>query len=116
MAIERQVPDPAQNVEPVQDLTTIQSTEDLDQDIIDILENMGEEDIQYQEDGSVILGEQDSEMPSLGFGENLAEVVSEEELDKIYVELTAAIENDKSAREDWEKNLYRWIEIFRYEV
>ena len=103
MAIERQVPDPAQNVEPVQDLTTIQSTEDLDQDIIDILENMGEEGVQYQEDGSVILGEQDSEMPSLGFGENLAEVVSEEELDRIYIELTAAIENDKSAREDWEK-------------
>jgi len=103
MAIERQVPDPAQNVEPVQDLTTTQSTEDIDDQIIDVLEGLGEEDIQYQEDGSVILGEQDSEMPSLGFGENLAEVVSEEELDKIYVELTAAIENDKSAREDWEK-------------
>ena len=42
-------------------------------------------------------------MPSLGFGENLAEVVSENELGKIYIELTAAIENDKSAREDWEK-------------
>lgn len=103
MAIERQVPDPAQNVEPMQDLTTTQSTEDIDDQIIDILEGLGEEDIQYQEDGSVILGEPEIEMPSLGFGENLAEVVSEEELDKIYVELTAAIENDKSAREDWEK-------------
>jgi hypothetical protein len=103
MAIERQVPDPAQNVEPMQDLTTTQSTEDIDDQIIDVLEGLGEEDIQYQEDGSVILGEPEMEMPSLGFGENLAEVVSEEELDKIYVELTAAIENDKSAREDWEK-------------
>ena len=99
MAIERQVPDPAQNVEPMQDLTTTQSTEDIDDQIIDVLEGLGEEDIQYQEDGSVILGEPEMEMPSLGFGENLAEVVSEEELDKIYVELTAAIENDKSARE-----------------
>lgn len=103
MAIERQVPDPAQNVEPIQDLTTTQSTEDIDDQIIDILEGLGEEDIQYQEDGSVILGEPEMEMPSLGFGENLAEVVSEEELDRIYIELTAAIENDKSAREDWEK-------------
>jgi hypothetical protein len=103
MAIERQVPDPAQNVEPMQDLTTTQSTEDIDDQIIDILEGLGEEDIQYQEDGSVILGEPEMEMPSLGFGENLAEVVSEEELDRIYIELTAAIENDKSAREDWEK-------------
>ena len=89
MAIERQVPDPAQNVEPMQDLTTTQSTEDIDDQIIDVLEGLGEEDIQYQEDGSVILGEPEMEMPSLGFGENLAEVVSEEELDKIYVELTA---------------------------
>ncbi len=103
MAIERQVPDPAQTVEPVQDLTTERSTDNIDEEIIDILEGMGEEDVQYQDDGSVILGEPETEMPSLGFGENLAEVVSENELGKIYIELTAAIENDKSAREDWEK-------------
>jgi hypothetical protein len=103
MAIERQVPDPAQTVEPVQDLTTERSTDNIDEEIIDILEGMGEEDVQYQDDGSVILGEPEIEMPSLGFGENLAEVVSENELGKIYIELTAAIENDKSAREDWEK-------------
>ncbi len=103
MAIERQVPDPAQTVEPVQDLTTERPTDDIDEEIIDILEGMGEEGVQYQEDGSVILGEPEAEMPSLGFGENLAEVVSDSELDKIYIELTAAIENDKSAREDWEK-------------
>ena len=103
MAIERQVPDPAQTVEPVQDLTTERPTDDIDEEIIDILEGMGEEGVQYQEDGSVVLGEPEMEMPSLGFGENLAEVVSDSELDKIYIELTAAIENDKSAREDWEK-------------
>ena len=103
MAIERQVPDPAQTVEPVVDLTTERPTDDIDEEIIDILEGMGEEGVQYQEDGSVVLGEPEMEMPSLGFGENLAEVVSDSELDKIYIELTAAIENDKSAREDWEK-------------
>ena len=103
MAIERQVPDPAQTVEPVVDLTTERPTDDIDEEIIDILEGMGEEGVQYQDDGSVILGEPEMEMPSLGFGENLAEVVSDSELDKIYIELTAAIENDKSAREDWEK-------------
>ena len=103
MAIERQVPDPAQTAEPVVDLTTERSNDDIDEEIIDILEGMGDEGVQYQEDGSVVLGEPEMEMPSLGFGENLAEVVSENELDKIYIELTAAIENDKSAREDWEK-------------
>ena len=103
MAIERQVPDPAQTLEPVQDLTTEKPADDIDEEIIDILEGMGDEGVQYQEDGSVVLGEPEMEMPSLGFGENLAEVVSENELDKIYIELTSAIENDKSAREDWEK-------------
>jgi len=103
MAIERQVPDPAQTAEPVVDLTTERSNDDIDEEIIDILEGMGDEGVQYQDDGSVILGEPEMEMPSLGFGENLAEVVSDSELDKIYIELTAAIENDKSAREDWEK-------------
>ena len=103
MAIERQVPDPAQTAEPVQDLTTERSADDLDEQIIEVLEGLDEEGIQVQEDGSVILGEPEVEMPGLGFGENLAEVVSENELDKIYVELMSAIENDKSAREDWEK-------------
>ncbi len=103
MAIERQVPDPAQTAEPVQDLTTERSADDLDEQIIEVLEGLDEEGIQVQEDGSVILGEPEVEMPGLGFGENLAEGVSENELDKIYVELMSAIENDKSAREDWEK-------------
>ena len=44
MAIERQVPDPAQNVEPMQDLTTTQSTEDIDDQIIDVLEGLEDEE------------------------------------------------------------------------
>ena len=103
MAIERQTPDPAQEGEEFQDMTTERSTEDLDSEIIEILSGLDEEGVQYQEDGSVILGEIEQEVPTLGFGENLAEVVSDSELDKIYIELTAAIENDKSARGDWEK-------------
>ena len=37
------------------------------------------------------------------FSENLAETVSESELTRIYIDLTAAIESDRSSREDWEK-------------
>ena len=55
-------------------------------------------------------------MGSVGFSENLAEVVSESELSKIYIELTSAIENDKSARKDWEKTYTDGLEISRYEV
>src|SRR6056300_1632109 len=103
MAIERQTPDPAQEVEDMQDMTTERSTEDIDNEIIEILEGLDEEGVQYQEDGSVILGEIEEEMSSVGFSENLAEVVSQSELSKIYVELVSAIEKDKSSREDWEK-------------
>ena len=38
MAIERQTPDPAQEVEDMQDMTTERSTEDIDDEIIEILE------------------------------------------------------------------------------
>jgi len=103
MAIERQTPDPAQEVEDMQDMTTERSTEDIDDEIIEILEGLDEEGVQYQEDGSVLLGEMEEDMGDVGFSENLAEVVSQSELSKIYIELTAAIENDKSARSDWEK-------------
>jgi hypothetical protein len=37
MAIERQTPDPAQEGEEFQDMTTERSTEDLDSEIIEIL-------------------------------------------------------------------------------
>tara|TARA_R100001244_G_scaffold114428_1_gene84813 strand:- start:425 stop:958 length:534 start_codon:yes stop_codon:yes gene_type:complete len=103
MAIERQTPDPAQEVEEFQDMTTEQSTDNIDSEIIEILEGLDEEGVQYQEDGSVILGDVEEEMEDVGFSENLAEVVSKSELNKIYVELTAAVDNDKSARSDWEK-------------
>ena len=103
MAIERQTPDPAQEVEEFQDMTSEQSTDDIDSEIIEILGELDEEGVQYQDDGSVILGDLDEDMGDVGFGENLAEVVEDSEINKIYIELTAAIENDKSAREDWEK-------------
>ena len=103
MAIERQTPDPAQEVEDMQDMTTERPFDEVDEQIIQVLEGLDEEGVQYQDDGSVILGEMEEEMGSVGFSENLAEVVSQSELSKIYIELTSAIENDKSARKDWEK-------------
>jgi len=46
MAIERQTPDPAQEVEDMQDMTTERSTEDIDNEIIEILEGLDEEGVQ----------------------------------------------------------------------
>ena len=98
MAIEKDTPEPI-----VEDMTKLQTDDEIDGAIVETLEALTEDDIAIQDDGSALLGPEDMDMPSLGFGENLAEVVSAEELAKIYSELTSAIENDKSAREDWEK-------------
>ena len=83
MAIERQTPDPAQEVEEFQDMTSEQSTDDIDSEIIEILEGLDEEGVQYQDDGSVILGDLNEDMGDVGFGENLAEVVEDSEINKI---------------------------------
>ena len=98
MAIEKQFP------EEVIDTTTTQDADALDSEIIDVLEAMGEgeENVQMQEDGSAILGPEDPMMPDVGFAENLAEVLSSQELSTIYIELVGAIESDKSSRQDWE--------------
>ena len=98
MAIENNTPEPI-----VEDVTKMQDDNDIDDVIIQTLEELNEDEIAMQDDGSALLGPEDVDMPSLGFGENLAEVVSPNELNKIYSELTSAIENDKAAREDWEK-------------
>jgi len=98
MAIEKNTPEPI-----VEDVTKMQNDDEIDGAIIETLEALTEDEVTMQDDGSVLLGPEDMDMPSLGFGENLAEVVSDDQLMQIYSELTQAIENDKSAREDWEK-------------
>ena len=98
MAIEKNTPEPI-----VEDVTKMQNDDEIDGAIIETLEALTEDEVAMQDDGSALLGPEDVDMPSLGFGENLAEVVSPNELNKIYSELTSAIENDKAAREDWEK-------------
>ena len=51
MAIERQTPDPAQEVEDMQDMTTEQQTDEaIDQEIIEVLNSLDDEEgVQYQE-------------------------------------------------------------------
>jgi len=96
MVIERQGPE---------DLIETTTTQDAEEDsqIIDVIEALQDDEIQMQDDGSALLGPEEMEMPEVGFSENLAEVVSDKELTKIYLELISGIENDKSSRKDWEK-------------
>ena len=84
MAIEKQGP------EDIIDTSTTQDVGGVDSQIIEVLEAMNsEEDVQMQADGSAILGPEEPMMPEVGFAENLAEVISDQELSTIYSELVA---------------------------
>ena len=103
MAIERQTPDPVASAPEELDMTTTQDTDDLDNQIIEVLEGLQESDVEIQEDGSALLGPAPEMQMSSEFDENLADVISDSELDRIYISLTGSIDDDKSSREDWEK-------------
>ena len=103
MAIERQTPDPVASAPEELDMTTTQDTDDLDNQIIEVLEGLQESDVEIQEDGSALLGPAPEMQMSSEFDENLADVISDSELDRIYISLTGSIDDDRSSREDWEK-------------
>ena len=103
MAIERQTPDPANQMPEEVDMTTTQDADGLDNEIIEVLEGLQEVDVEIQEDGSALLGPAPEMQMTSEFDENLADVISESELARIYIDLTSSIDDDRSSREDWEK-------------
>ena len=70
---------------------------------LDAIEDAREEDFIMQDDGSAILESSMQEQIDTGFDENLAESMSEQDLNRIANELVDGIEKDKSSREDWER-------------
>jgi len=103
MAIERQTPDPVNEMPEAVDMTTTQTGDGLEDDIIEVLEGLQEEDVEIQEDGSALLGPAPEMQMGSEFDENLADIISESELGRIYIDLTSSIDDDRSSREDWEK-------------
>ena len=103
MAIERQTPDPVNEMPEDVDMTTTQTGDGLEDDIIEVLEGLQEEDVEIQEDGSALLGPAPEMQMASEFDENLADIISESELGRIYIDLTSSIDDDRSSREDWEK-------------
>jgi len=88
MAIEKQI------------LSVVPETqEEID---IEILPEMEEEtEVFIQPDGSAIIGSDMPDQASLKFGENLAELLEESELQAISSELVSSYEEDVEARQDW---------------
>ena len=103
MAIERQTPDPVDQMPEEVDMTTTQDADGLDNQLIEVLEGLQEADVEIQEDGSALLGPAPEMQMGSEFDENLADIISESELGRIYIDLTSSIDDDRSSREDWEK-------------
>ena len=70
---------------------------------VELVQSPDEEGFVMMEDGSAVLEEDMTETLESGFDDNLAEFLSETELNKIAKDLVAGIDADRSSREDWEK-------------
>tara|TARA_R100000426_G_scaffold31384_1_gene25811 strand:- start:389 stop:2854 length:2466 start_codon:yes stop_codon:yes gene_type:complete len=70
---------------------------------VELVQSPDEEGFVMMEDGSAVLEEDMVETLESGFDDNLAEFLSETELNKIAKDLMAGIDADRSSREDWEK-------------
>ena len=88
------------------DGSPLEATTPEDQEFIenlDLVKPEDEEGFVMMEDGSAVLEEDMVETLESGFDDNLAEFLSETELNKIAKDLVAGIDADRSSREDWEK-------------
>ena len=101
MAIERGVDDVDVDELGIEDNTkeievATDSTEDM------IFDGMDDEDAAIMDDGTMVFGAQDL-MPDapIPFNANLAEIIDDADLGKIYSNLMSDIEDDKSSRKEW---------------
>ena len=71
--------------------------------------------VEMMEDGSAIINPEE-EMPAIGFYDNIAEVIDDQELQRISTKLLGAYENAKDSRKDWEDGYVRGLDLlgFKY--
>ena len=61
-----------------------------------------EEDVQTLDDGTMVFGEADMlDAPMMGFNDNLAEMMEEGDLGRVFSDCMADIDDDKASRKDW---------------
>ena len=101
MAIERGVDDVDIDELGIEDNTKeievgSESPEDL------MFDAMDDEDAMMMDDGTMVFGEGELDIEALlPFNSNLAEIIDKSDLSKIYSDLMADIEDDKSSRKEW---------------
>ena len=94
MAIERQDRAPEQPL-------TVEEQEFVQE--VEAIQDASEQDFVMMEDGSAVSEDSLMVVETIEFDGNLAEALSEDDLNKIASSLVDGIEKDKSSRKDWEK-------------
>jgi hypothetical protein len=85
-------------------------------DPVGLAEDQSELNIELTDDGGALVNDV-PEMPEMQFDGNLAEVIEEDELNKMSDNLRAYYEDDRSSRQDWERSYVDGIKLlgFKYE-
>jgi hypothetical protein len=85
-------------------------------DPLGVAQEQSEVNIELTDDGGALINEEQA-LPEMPFDGNLAEVIEDNELEKMSDNLRAYYEDDKSSRQDWEKSYVDGIKLlgFKYE-
>jgi len=74
------------------------------------IENPDSVSIETEDGGMLIDFDPQEDRPESEFGDNLAEVIDENDLERIGSELIAAFQNDKDSRRDWEETYTKGLD------
>ena len=69
----------------------------------EIIDSMGEDDIQTLDDGTMVFGMEDEAIPNMmgDFNQNLAEIMDDQDLGKIFSDCMGDVQDDISSRKEW---------------
>ncbi len=74
------------------------------------IENPDSVSIETEDGGMLIDFDPQEDKPESEFGDNLAEIIDENDLERIGSELIAAFQNDKDSRRDWEETYTKGLD------
>ena len=89
----------------------------VQQQAIDIeIQDPTQQNVRMMDDGSAVINEV-PEQPQMDFGSNLAEFMSDDDMNVIANELIGKFDEDKSSRKDWEETYTKGLDLlgFKYE-
>ena len=89
----------------------------VQQQAIDIeIQDPTQQNVRMMDDGSAVINEV-PEQPQMDFGSNLAEFMSDDDMNGIANELIGKFDEDKSSRKDWEETYTKGLDLlgFKYE-